>query len=147
MKPNDFVAFLLRSPLHPILGNTMLITVIGRKSGRRISTPVNHVRCGNELWVLTSRNRTWWRNVGEGTPVAIHLDGRDLRAVADLVLEPQAVADQLLEYARKLPAAASALGLRSPATAAVTAARLSAERLFVRIRMESPPVPEGLPLA
>jgi hypothetical protein len=32
MKPNEFVAFLLGSPFHPILGRTMLIRVTGRKN-------------------------------------------------------------------------------------------------------------------
>lgn len=137
MKPNDFVAFLLRSPLFPALGNTMLITVTGRKTGRPISTPVNYARCGNELWVLTSRDRKWWRNIGAATPVTIHLHGRDLRAVADLVLEPSAVADQLLEYARILPAAAAAMGLRTSSTVAQSTAQLATERLFVRLRPEA----------
>jgi deazaflavin-dependent oxidoreductase (nitroreductase family) len=146
MKPNDFVAFLLRTPFHPILGSTMLISVTGRKSGRRISTPVNYARCGSELWVLTSRDRKWWRNIQHSTPVSIHMGGREFQAVADLVQDPPTVAQQLLEYARMLPQAAGPLGLRSPATATARAARLSTERLFVRIRTDAPTSPVDSPL-
>ena len=141
MKPNDFVAVLLRSPLHGLLGNTMLITVAGRRTGKPITTPVNYARCGNELWVLTSRDRNWWRNIGRATPVWLHIEGHEIRACADLVINPSAVAAQLLEYARMLPAAAGPLGLRSSATAVETAARLSTQRLFVRIRPDPLPVP------
>ncbi len=71
------------------------------------------------------------------TPVSLHLQGRDFTARADLVTDPAAVAIQLLEYVRLLPAAAGPLGLRSPATAATTATRLSADRLFVHIQTNS----------
>ena len=141
MKANDFVSMLLRSPLHPLLGNTMLITVTGRKTGKAITTPVNYSRCGSELWVLSSRDRNWWRNIRQGTPVGIHMNGHDLRGTADLVIDPPTVAAQLSEYVRLVPAAAGPLGMRSPANAHEAALRLSTQRLFVRICT----VPLGLP--
>jgi deazaflavin-dependent oxidoreductase (nitroreductase family) len=134
MKPNDFVTFLLRSPLHGLLGNTMLITVTGRKTGQPITTPVDFARCGDELWVLTSRDRMWWRNIDCATPVTLRIQGRAVQAVADLVEEPKLVAAQLLEYVRMLPAAAGPLGLRDSTASAQASDRLSAGRLFVRIR-------------
>jgi deazaflavin-dependent oxidoreductase (nitroreductase family) len=143
MKANDFVTLLLRSPLHPILGNTMLITVTGRKTGKAITTPVNYARCGSELWVLTSRDRNWWRNISQGTPVRVRMNGRDLGGTADLVIDPPTVASQLLEYVRLVPAAAGPLGLRSPATAPEAAARLSTDRHFVRIHSVSHGIPEN----
>ncbi len=67
MQGNDFIKILLYSPLQGILGGTlMLITVMGRKSGRAITTPVNYYRDGNILWVISNRDRKWWRNVRGG---------------------------------------------------------------------------------
>jgi hypothetical protein len=74
------------------------------------------------------------------------MGGREFRAVADLVQDPPTVAEQLLEYVRNLPAAAGALGMRSPAIAAARAARLSTERLSVRVRLDVSTSPSDLSL-
>jgi len=58
MTGNDFVKFFLRTPLHVFMGDTMLITVTGLKTGKKYSTPVGFYRENGNLWVLTSRNRT-----------------------------------------------------------------------------------------
>jgi deazaflavin-dependent oxidoreductase (nitroreductase family) len=71
MTRNDFVTFILRTPLHVFLGNTMLITVTGRKTGQKYSTPVGFYREGDTLWVISSRDRTWWRNVKNGANVSL----------------------------------------------------------------------------
>lgn len=63
MTGNDFVKFFLRTPLHVFMGDLMIITVTGRKTGKKYSTPVGFYREHGILWVLTSRNRTWWRNL------------------------------------------------------------------------------------
>jgi len=138
MKANDFVALVLRSPLHALAGNTMLITVSGRKSGRPITTPVNYCREGDVLWVLSSRTRNWWRNIKPGSRVKLRMNGRDISGIADVVQDDRAVVAQLGEYVRQMPAAAGPLGLKltdgvpDPAGAA----RLARERLFVRVRTE-----------
>ena len=62
MNGNDFVKLMLESPLQVLMGNTMLITLSGRKTGRKISLPVNYYQDLDALWVLTSRSRTWWRS-------------------------------------------------------------------------------------
>lgn len=46
MSGSSFVEFVLRSPLHSLLGATMLLTVTGRKTRRKISIPVNYYRDG-----------------------------------------------------------------------------------------------------
>ncbi len=50
MTGNDFVTFFLRTPLRVFMGNTMLITVTGCKTGRKYSTPwayiVKVISCG-----------------------------------------------------------------------------------------------------
>ena len=63
MNGNDFVKIMLKSPLHGLMGNTMIITVTGRKTGRKIAVPVNYYRDNDALWIITKRSRNWWRNV------------------------------------------------------------------------------------
>ncbi len=74
MNGNSFVSLLLRSPLHGFVsGNTMLVSVTGRKTGRVVTIPVNYVQEGDILWVLSYRERTWWRNLLTGAPVTLRL--------------------------------------------------------------------------
>ena len=140
MKGNAFVAWMLRSPLHRVMGNTMLITVTGRRSGRPITTPVNYFRSDDRLWVLTTRSRTWWRNVPVNPRVRLRLDGRDVTATADAVLEEAAVAQKLAEYVRRIPASARPLGieLRNGEPDPQDLLRLAGTRLFLAICPDTP---------
>jgi hypothetical protein len=73
---NPFMAGVLRSPFHGLLShNTILITVCGKKTGRRLMTPVNYLRRGDELLTVSFRSRTWWRNLRGGAPVELLLAG------------------------------------------------------------------------
>jgi deazaflavin-dependent oxidoreductase (nitroreductase family) len=137
MTPNDFVAWMLRSPFHALLGPTMLITVCGRRTGKPITTPVNYVRGGDALWILTSRDRQWWRNIIPGSRVQLHVRGRDLEGTAELVTDGSLVAAQLREYVLQLPAAGRALGMAivDGVPGPQECERVASERLFVKIRL------------
>ncbi len=81
MQGNEFIKILLRSPLHRLFSSSlMLITVKGRKSGRAITTPVNYYNDRDTLWVISDRNRKWWRNGCGGAVVTLRLQGRDVKA-------------------------------------------------------------------
>lgn len=113
MNGNDFVKKLLRSPLHGLMsGSTLLITVKGRKTGRWITLPVNYICEGNSLWVVTKRDRTWWRNLLGGAPVKVCLKGKNLDAFAEAVLDAEEVSDWLGAYIRRFPISAKAIGVR-----------------------------------
>lgn len=66
----------------PVLGprirrSVAIITYVGRKSGRTISTPVAARRSGQQvsIGVAMPEQKTWWRNfVGEGAPLQIRFD-------------------------------------------------------------------------
>jgi deazaflavin-dependent oxidoreductase (nitroreductase family) len=136
MTGNDFVTFFLRTPLHVFLGDTMLITVTGCKTGRKYSTPVGFYREGDMLWVISSRDRTWWRNIKNGAAVSLLLRGKAVHAFAEAQLNEEDVKIRLLEYVRHQPLSARSLGIRMenkvPNTEDV--ARVAKERLFVRIQ-------------
>jgi deazaflavin-dependent oxidoreductase (nitroreductase family) len=138
MNGNDFVAFLLRSPLQFMLGNTMLLTVTGRVSGKKYTTPVGYYRDEEGLWVITSRERTWWRNVQDGAQVEMRLGGKDLSGYAEAILDQAAVVARLGAYLQHVPQAARPLGVRmeNGAPHPGDAVRLANERLFVKIRLE-----------
>lgn len=137
MSGNDFVAFFLRTPLRVFLGNTMLITVTGRKTGRKYSTPVGFYREGDDLWVLTSRDRTWWRNVRCSAPVSLLLKGRTIQASAKAELDEEAVERRMLAYLRHMPVAAKSLGIRvkNQAPDPEDICRVARDRLFVKVHI------------
>lgn len=56
---------MLKTPgLRSVLGRTLnIITVTGARTGNRYTTPVQYVRDGDRLLVLSQRKRMWWRNI------------------------------------------------------------------------------------
>ena len=137
MKANDFVVALLRSPLHVLMGDTVLLTVRGCRTGRLFTVPVNYYRDGNELWIVSTRKRTWWRNLKGGAEVSLRLRGRDWRGMADVILDRQAVALRICEYVRRLPLSARSLGvgIQDGAPVPDDTNRAAEKRLFVRVRI------------
>jgi len=135
MNSNDFVKFTLRSPLHVFMGDTMLITITGRKTGREISVPVNYYTEGDTLWIISTRTRTWWRNVRTGAEVSLYLHGKNVKGFAEAILDEKAVAARIGEYVLRLPVSAKPLGVRVENGVAncEDTARLAKERLFVKI--------------
>jgi hypothetical protein len=136
MTGNDFVSFFLHTPLHVFLGDTMLITVTGCKTGKKYSTPVGFYREGDCLWVMTSRDRTWWRNVRNGADVSLLLKGKTITAFAKAELEENAVEAHLLDYLQHIPMAAKSLGIRieNQVPNPEDVRCVAKDRLFVRIR-------------
>ncbi len=135
MNGNDVVKFMLRTPLHVFMGNTMLIGLTGRKTGRKLVTPVNYYFDGEAFWVLSERSRQWWRNLRGGAGVELHLHGRDLKGWGEVIQDEQEIAFRLGEYLQHLPMAAAALDvkLRNGVLDPEDACRLAGGRLFVRI--------------
>ncbi len=101
---NPLMSVLLRSPLHGLVSkNLLLLTVTGRKSGKAITTPVNYVRAGDSLLIISWKNRTWWRNLRGGAPVSLHLQGRKVSAHGDVLEDDDAVAAGILRLLRAAP--------------------------------------------
>ena len=137
MTGNDFVKFFLQTPLHIFMGDTMLITVTGCKTGKKYTTPVGFYRDGDFLWILSSRDRTWWRNVKDGADVEMRIRGKDRIGFAEAVLDEEVVASQVLDYVRQIPMSAKGLGVRveNGEPNPEDAAQLAKERLFVKIKL------------
>jgi len=137
MTGNGFVKFFLRTPLYVFMGDTMLLTVTGRKTGKKYTTPVGFYRDGNTLWILSSRDRTWWRNVRDGAEVDMRIRGKDVGGFAEAILDEESVTAQVIKYVHHIPIAAKGLGVRveNGEPHPEDAARLAKERLFVNIRL------------
>ena len=135
MTGNDFVSFFLRTPLHVFLGNTMLITVTGCKTGRKYSTPVGFYQEGDDLWVISSRDRTWWRNIKNGANVSLLLKGKTISAFAEAEMNEKAVEKRLLEYIHRMPMSARSFGVRmeNKTPNEQDIARLAKDRLFIKV--------------
>ncbi len=85
---NPLIAALLRSPLSRLFSSgLLLLTVTGRRSGRRYSIPVGYQRDGDDLVVIVSeaRSKQWWRNYYEPGPVSVRLGGAERAGRAALV--------------------------------------------------------------
>jgi deazaflavin-dependent oxidoreductase (nitroreductase family) len=83
---NPVVRALLRSPLHGLLSrNVMLMTVTGRRSGRRFTLPVQYARRDEAVYVLSWPDRRWWRNLVGGAPVTLRLGGQTVVGAGDVL--------------------------------------------------------------
>jgi hypothetical protein len=75
---NRAVALMLRSPLHPLLsGRLALITVTGRRTGRKHTLPVAYEQDSERVAipVLWPERKLWWRNLRDGAAVRLRLRG------------------------------------------------------------------------
>ena len=111
---NIMFSWLLRSPLHGLLSkNFVLVSVTGRKSGKVYTTPVNYRRAGEALQVISTRERTWWRNLrGEGAAATLRLQGKDVRTWGLVIEDEQNVAQMLIEYLMQVPQVARYYGIK-----------------------------------
>jgi len=140
MNGNDFMSWVLRSPLHGMLSNGMLlITVTGRKTGKQYTTPVEYFREDGDLWVMTSRDRTWWRNLRGGAKVSLLLKRKSVTARAELDLDERVVEARMYEYIKHMPRAAKPLGIHieNGNANAEDIVHIAKDRLFVRLQLTS----------
>ena len=101
---NPLMVWLLKSPLHGMISKgVMLVSVTGRKSGKMISTPTNYLRDGSTLWVISWRDRKWWRNLRGGAKVRVLLAGRSVEGCGQVIEDEAAVAHSLFDYYRRVP--------------------------------------------
>jgi deazaflavin-dependent oxidoreductase (nitroreductase family) len=109
---DPLMKWLLRSPFHGMISKgVMLVSVRGRKSGKTISTPTNYVREGNMLWVISWRDRKWWRNLRGGADVRLRLAGKEVRGCGRVIEEQKAVGQSLIDYYRRVPNNARYVGI------------------------------------
>ncbi len=104
---------LLRSPLHGLAsGRIMLLTVTGRRSGRRFTIPVSYLRNEGDFLCFTSGKWCpWWKNLRGGAPVAAWARGRRLAGSARAETGGDTVPRALGAFLAEFPATAGRYGV------------------------------------
>ncbi len=72
---NPVMRSLLRSPLHGITSHNIgIVHFSGRKSGRKLSTPLSYTQEGNIVRLLSNQNTRWWLNFrGDGVRIELQI--------------------------------------------------------------------------
>jgi deazaflavin-dependent oxidoreductase (nitroreductase family) len=98
---NSLVRILLRVGLGP--RHTYLLTVRGRRSGTRYSTPVTLVEAGTNRWLVAPYGEVAWvRNARTAGQVTLSR-GRQSEIVALVELGPAEAAPVLKQYVTEVP--------------------------------------------
>jgi hypothetical protein len=103
---NPVVRLLLRSKLHVVLSQTLLLLIYtGRTSGKRYTIPVTYSRAGDVVTVFT--HHSWWKNVRGGAPVVVEIKRRRFEGIAEAISNDRPViAAALGAHLRELPSMA-----------------------------------------
>lgn len=98
--------------------------------------PVNYSQEGEYLWVISSRERVWWRNLKGNSQLHVWIGGKRSLAEAELVLDLPLIAGRLTAMCTGNGFTARAFGIRlveggQPLETDVQ--KSASQRLFVRI--------------
>lgn len=119
----------------------MLITVTGRKTGKKYTTPVNYVQDGDVLSVLSHAHRTWWRNLRGGAPVKIVFRGKVIETIGTAYEKIEDVAELFLQHLQAAPKYATLFGVEVDAEGnpvPASAAAIAVGKVMIEIEL-----PEG----
>jgi hypothetical protein len=111
---NAFMKAIILSPLHGLMGDGFAVIIVtGRKTGRRISTPVNVSLQNGEFTVISFRNRTWWRNLLDGRGGELHHRGKTFPVAARVLDRTSGILPVLKTYFKAYPAREKNFGIRT----------------------------------
>ena len=140
---NPWIAWVLRSPLHPLLDSALLLLrVTGRRTGRQYWIPVGYQHDGNVITVLVSKapRKQWWRNYRDPGPVDVLLRGRTLRGRARLVPSESPTFYEAIEQTlRRVPGLGRQFEIRYDRRTGITPAQrrmLAASAVVVSIDLD-----------
>jgi deazaflavin-dependent oxidoreductase (nitroreductase family) len=137
---NGAMVRVLRSPFSRVLDRGIaLLTVVGRRTGRRYTFPVQYVQDGQVLWIVSGARdaKTWWRNLVGGARVEVLLRRRLRRARGEAFTpeaDPRAVEQGVRMYVRRFPRTAKRLGVSPGDSTAL--ARFAERTSVVRLRLD-----------
>jgi hypothetical protein len=120
----------------------MVLTFKGAKSGRTYSFPVGYAEDPEGL--VTFTRFSWWKNFREERPVSLRLRGREMRARAVAVREPEVVAERFAHYLRRNPHDGRYFGVRVGRDGRADPrelVRAAGHLTMIRSRLEEAPMP------
>ena len=115
---NPIVKTILKSPLHGLMSsNTLLLEFTGRKSGRKLATPISYHIHNGAAHCMTSRDFVWWRNLKTKGPVTVTIRGK-VHSCQPIVEDKDTdlIATALAEFLRAVPRDAPHSGVRLDST-------------------------------
>ena len=109
------VAFLMHHLINPLMGwglsgrlharfgsdTLMVLSFIGRRSGKRYRFPIGYMQQGSTL--ISYSPFSWWRSLRDGAPVTVTLRGRALEGRAEAITDSAIVEAGMLVYLRHNP--------------------------------------------
>jgi hypothetical protein len=96
---NPVMAALLRSPLHRLISNSLMLLIFeGRRTRKRYIIPVGYLQEGNQLYLFS--HSAWSKNFIGGAPVAVRLRGTLIRGTAR-VIHDGALIDRVVQRSVK----------------------------------------------
>lgn len=135
----QMMAWILKSRLHGVISDsTLLIQYAGRKTGRVYTLPVNYLRQGDKLIIISDQSLTWWHNLRGGCLVRLWLKGVETIAQAEAFEDMPSVKQSLTEYLKQDPALAKHFNVHLDENGCPKAddiARSAASRSIVRVNL------------
>ena len=96
---NPVVKKILRSSLHGVLSqNTLLLEFTGRKSGRKLSTPVSYHSSDGIAHCFTRKSFVWWKNLNSGEAVYVTIKGERHLVNPEVEAENSEIKGQALRH-------------------------------------------------
>jgi len=140
---NPVMRGLLRSPLHGITSHNIgIVHFSGRKSGRKLSTPLSYTREGNIVRLLSNRSTRWWLNFrGDGVKVEMEIARQRYPGTAILLEgDSERLREGVRCFIRALPRDAKVYGLKLTANGEVVETSLVAiadQLILVEIQLDA----------
>ena len=140
---NPVMRGLLRSHLHGIASHNIgIVHFSGRKSGRKLSTPLSYTREGNIVRLLSNQSTRWWLNFrGDGVKVEMEIARQRYPGTAVLLEgDSQALRDGVRCFIHALPRDAKVYSLELDANREVVETSLAAiaeQLILVEIRLNA----------
>ena len=139
---NPVMRGFLRSPLHGITSHNIgIVHFTGRKSGRKLNTPLSYTREGNIVRLLSNQSTRWWLNFrGEGVKVELEIARQRYPGTAVLLEgDSEALREGVRRFIRALPRDAKVYGLELAADGEVveaSLAKIAGQLILVEIRLD-----------
>ena len=140
---NPVMRGLLRSPLHSIASHNIgIVHFTGRKSGRKLNTPLSYTREGNIVRLLSNQSTRWWLNF-RGEEVRVEMEIARQRYPGTAILlegDSEELREGVRRFIRALPRDAKVYGLQLNANGEVVETSLAAiaeQLILVEIRLDT----------
>lgn len=110
---NAMMKLFLKTPLlQNGLGKRLaLLSFTGRRSGRRYTIPMSYARDGDTVFMMTQKDRSWWRNFADQPEVELRLAGRVVTGTAEAHIGTEDDVTEVVEHLSTRPVDAKAYGV------------------------------------